>query len=248
MSSGQIQDLKNRFEKYLKILNLKNEKILLLTQTYGESAISRDNANWKIEYNINHPEYELVHEIGHIFLYIKINYEYFADPPDNIKSSIFNNQRLMLFFNYCNSLVDCFVDYNISVYSKFFNLFLDYLKEILNGMTNIQPQSQSEQLVEGYLKFYPSFNQILRKTERDKLKNKIENAIELVRNEIINKNPLYSEDIFNELNMELNKFSSIKKTSDHQQILNFLKFVTKKLPEFDNNYVDKNLLLIFPKS
>lgn len=248
MLRRQIQEVTNKFERYKKILNLDNERISLLPRSYGESAISRDNNRWEIEYNINHPEYELVHELGHIFLCVKTNYIYFAVPPDNIKKSIFNNQRLLLLFNYCNSLVDCFVDYNISIYSDFYILFLNYLKQILKGISQIPPNSQSEQLVEGYLKFYPSFNHILRRTERDGLISKIRNAMELVKSEIIKKNSLYTEDIFKELDMKLNQFSNLKKNNDYQEILNFFKSVIEQLPEFDTKYLDINFSLIFPTS
>ena len=246
MSRRQIQEIINKFERYKKILNLDNETISLLPRSYGDSAISRDNNRWEIEYNINHPEYELIHELGHIFLCVKTNYIYFAVPPDNIKKSIFNNQRLLLFFNYCNSLVDCFVDYNISIYSNFYNPFLNYLKQILKGMSHIPPHSQSEQLVEGYLKFYPSFNYNLRRTEKGGLISKIRTAMELVRSDIIKKNSLYTNDIFKELDMKLNQFSNLKKTNDYQEILNFFKLVIEKLPEFDTNYLDINFSLIFP--
>jgi len=236
--------LNAKFERFKKILNLNKEKILLIPISYGSSAISKENDIWKIEFNINHPEYELVHELGHIFLCFKTKYNYFAIPPDNIKKS--RNQRFLLLFNYCNSLVDCFVDYNIAVYDKFYNLFLNYLTEILTGMMKIPPNAQTDRLMEGYLKFFPSLNYILRIKERERLKSKIENVLESVKYDILNKNSSYTEVIFKELNLELDKFNRIRRADDHKEILKFIENVAKKLPEFDTNFLYNNISQIFP--
>ena len=93
MINRKIQEIKIKFEKFKKIFGLENEKILLLLRNNGASAISKDNNTWEIEFNFNHPLYELIHELGHIFLYKKTNYIYFAIPPDNIKKSIFNKPQ-----------------------------------------------------------------------------------------------------------------------------------------------------------
>ena len=113
-------------------------------------------------------------------------------------------------------------------------------------MRQIKPQLHSEELLEGYLKFYPSFNFILRRTEIDQLLKKISTAFELVISTIIKNNSLYTEDIFKVINLTLNEFSKLKKTNLHQEIIKFVKSVLEKLPEFNKNYIDSNLQLIFP--
>lgn len=246
MSSRQIQEVKSKLKKFQKILNLNNEKINLIAKTNGYSATSKNNGTWEIEYNIQNPIYELIHELGHIFLYNKTNYIYFAVPPDNIKRSIFKDQKLLLLFNYCNSLVDCLVDYKISVYNIFYGLYFKYLEHILEGIIQKTSQLKSEQILEGYLKFYPSFKEILRMVEKKKMKRKISSALDLLSQTIINKSSSYNKDIFRNLAMSLDEFKNFKKSNDHVYILSFIKSVIEKLPDFDKSYLNTHFQLIFP--
>ena len=214
------------------------------------SATELKNNLWKIEYNHYHPIFELAHELGHIFLYKKTNYIYYAKQPDpSIRTQI---EKV---FNYSNHLLDCFVDYNISNFTELYVLYVDYIKEIINGMKRIGADPEFYQLLGGYLKFFISSHYILKNEEKKQLKSNIEEALTNLRNVVlkkskINKNYGSSDHLIEqnllEIENSLKNFNVIKDTTDNSEINNFIYNTLKLIPFLDNNNLDEKFKLIYP--
>ena len=242
-----LKDKKNSFQT---LLSLSEKDLRLEVIHNNSSATLKENNYWKIEYNYCHPIYELCHELGHIFLYKKTNYIYFAQQPE---PSI--RDQIEKVFDYSNHLIDCFIDYNISDFPEIYVLYLDYIKEIINGMRGINTNQEFYRLLGGFLKFYISCYFILKNEEKEQLQNNIEEALINLENIILRKSDnnknlglidyLNSDDL-REIKNSLNKFESIKKTVDNTVIKNFVYENLKLIPFLENDNLENKFKLIYP--
>lgn len=245
-----ISNLEHKMDSFQTLLLLSDKDIRLEVIHNNSSATSKENNHWKIEYNHYHPIYELAHELGHIFIYKKANYIHFAQQPE---ASI--RDQIEKLFNYSNPLIDCFVDYNLSNFTEIYFLYVDYIKEIMNGMKNIGTNPEFYELLGGFLKFYISCYFILKNEEKEQLQSNIEEALINLENVILrksnnNKN-LGLIDYLNENNLleiknSLNNFDVIKDTEDNSVIKNFVYNTLNLIPFIKNDNLDNKFKLIYP--
>jgi len=237
-------------DSFQTLLLLSDKDLRLEVIHNNSSATSKENNHWKIEYNHYHPIYELAHELGHIFVYKKTNFIRFAQEPE---ASI--SDQIEKVFYYSNHLIDCFIDYNLSNFIEIYTLYVDYIKEIINGMKNVDTNSEFYELLGGFLKFYISCRFILKSEEKEHLQNNIEEALTNLGNVILrksynNKN-LGLIDYLNEKNLleiknYLNNFDVIKDTDDNSVIKNFVYNTLNLIPFIEDDNLDKKFRLIYP--
>lgn len=245
-----ISNLEHKMDSFQTLLLLSDKDIRLEVIHNNASATSKENNHWKIEYNHYNPIYELAHELGHIFIYKKANYIHFAQQPE---ASI--RDQIEKVFNYSNPLIDCFVDYNLSNFTEIYVLYVDYIKEIMNGMKKIGTNPEFYELLGGFLKFYISCYFILKNEEKEQLQSNIEEALINLENVILrksnnNKN-LGLIDYLNEKNLleiknSLNNFNVIKDTEDNSVIKNFVYNTLNLIPFIKNDNLDNKFKLICP--
>ncbi|MHA1499119.1 MAG: hypothetical protein ACTSRT_16450 [Promethearchaeota archaeon] len=245
-----ISSLEHKKDSFQTLLLLSDEDIRLEVIHNNSSATSKENNHWKIEYNHYHPIYELVHELGHIFIYKKANYIHFAQQPE---VSISN--QIEKVFNYSNHLLDCFIDYNLSNFTEIYILYVDYIKEIINGMKNVDTNPEFYQLLGGYLKFYISCRFILKTEEKEQLQSNIEEALINLRNIILRKSNnnknlglinCIDENNLLEINNSLNDFDAIKDTDDNSVINNYVYNTLNLIPFLENDNLNDKFKLLFP--
>jgi len=245
-----ISELEEKMSSFQALLSLSNEDLKLEVIRNNSSATSKENNHWKIEYNHYHPIYELAHELGHIFLFKKTNYIHFALQPD---ASIKN--QIEKVFNYSNHLIDCFIDYHLSNFTEIYLIYVDYIKEIINGMKGIGIKPEFYKLLGGFLKFYISCHYILKNEEKEELQSNIEDALINIENVILRKSNynrnlglidfLSKEDLL-EIRNSLNKFDIIKDSDDNSIIKNFIYNTLKLIPFLENDNLDIKFQLIYP--
>jgi len=245
-----ISDLEKKMSSFQMLLSLTDENLKLEVIHNNSSATSKENNYWKIEYNHYNPLYELAHELGHLFSYKKTNYIYFALQPEaSIKSQI---EKV---FNYSNHLIDCFVDYNLSNFTENYLLYVDYIKDIINGMKGIGINPEFYKLLGGFLKYYISCHYILKNEEKQQLQSNIEGALINLESVIIKKSnynrKIGSIDYISEANLleiknSLIKFNDIKETDDSSVIKNFVYNILKLIPFLENDNLDNKFKLIYP--
>ncbi|NVM44105.1 MAG: hypothetical protein HWN79_04220 [Candidatus Lokiarchaeota archaeon] len=245
-----ISNLERKMDSFQRLLLLSDKDIRLEVIHNNSSATLKENNHWKIEYNHYHPIYELIHELGHIFIYKKTDYIHFAQQPE---ASI--SDQIEKVFYYSNHLIDCFVDYNLSNFTEIYVSYVDYIKEIMNGMKGIDTNHEFYELLGGFLKFYISCRYILKNEEKGQLQINIEEALTNLENVILrksnnNKN-LGLIDYLNEKNLLeiktlLNNFDVIKDTDDNSVIKNFVYNIFKLIPFMENDNLTKKFKLIYP--
>ena len=109
-------------------------------------------------------------------------------------------------------------------------------------------------IIEGFLKFFISFNFLIRPEDRNDLKDDISMALDNLLNKSINLSEAkYIDDkkrtnkeIFKELENKLKNFEKIKGTSDSGTIINFIFNVLKIIPFLENSLLKNQIKLIYP--
>jgi len=245
-----IVNLEREMDSFQTLLSLSDKDLKLEVIHNNSSATELKNNRWKIEYNHYNPIFELAHELGHIFLYKKTNYIYYAKQPE---PSI--RRQIEKVFNYSNHLVDCFVDYNLSNFTELYDLYVDYIKEIINGMKNVGTDPEFYELLGGYLKFFISCHYILKCEEKEQLKSDIEEALTNLRNVVLRKSKInknyglidnLAEQNLLEIENSLKNFNVIKDTTDNSEINSFIYNTLKLIPFLENDNLDKKFRLIYP--
>ena len=241
-----INSFKNEMKAFQKLLNLEHLNIELTPIYQGHSTSSIENGIHTIEFNYNHPKYELIHEIGHFFLSEKIKYiQLVSLPPSGSDKKI---------FYYSNAILDNFVDYNIFKKDSIYPYYIEYIKDILDGMKNLPPGAVLNDIIEGFLKFFIGFNFFIRPDDKDELKDDIGIALENLRNKAISLSKLIyidnkkkiNKEIFKDLENKLKNFEKIKDTSDSGTIVNFIFEVLKIIPFLDIILLKNQIKLIYP--
>ncbi|KKL60923.1 hypothetical protein LCGC14_2200480 [marine sediment metagenome] len=239
-----IEKIKREKEKFQKLLGLDNLVINIIPIYDAHSTSSMENGVRTIEYCYNHPEYELIHELGHFLLSEKTKYEKFVSPPPSKC-----NEEI---FFYSNAILDDFADSNWVEIDNLYTYYMKYVKVILSGMKNIPTQATLRSILEGFLKFYISFNYIIRKDDKKKLQVELTNALEILKKYCINQSILIykktrlNTKIFKSIEAELSKFETVKDTSDNKIITKFMYNVLRLIPFLSENILKNEIKLIYP--
>lgn len=240
-----IEKIKKEKEEFQKILSLDNLVINIIPIYGDESTSSIENGIRTIEYNYNHPKYELIHELGHFLLSEKTQYSYFVlQPPSNCNEEI---------FLYSNSIIDCFIDFNNLKIEDNHLYYIKYVKSILSGMNNIPKQATLSEIMQGFLKFFISFNYLIKNEDKEKLQEKLKMALEELKRFSIDqsiimypKDQRLNQKIFQNLEVKLSSFEDIKDTSNYQTITKFIYHVLRTMPFISEILLGDQIDIIFP--
>ncbi|HEC40965.1 hypothetical protein LCGC14_0871540 [marine sediment metagenome] len=240
-----IGKIKNEKKKFQKILSLDNLVIEIIPIYDGHSTSSIENGIRTIEYNYNHPKYELIHELGHFLLSEKVQYMNFvSQPPSNSNEEI---------FYYSNSIIDGFVDFNCLKIDYNHSYYIRYIKALLPGMINIPKQATLSDIIQGFLKFFISINYLIKIDEKKKLQEELINALENLKRFSINQSIImYSnkkrlnQKNFRHIEAELSNFENVKETLDYQTVIKFIYDVLRLIPFISENLLGNQISLIYP--
>ena len=240
-----FEKIKKEKKEFQKILGLDNLVIDIIPIYEGHSTSSIENGIRTIEYNYNHPKYELIHELGHFLLSEKVKYKNFvSQPPLNCNEEI---------FYYSNSILDSFADFNSLKIEDNHSYYIIYVKALLSGMINIPKQATLSDIIQGFLKFFISFNYLIKIEEKEKLQEKLNKALENLKRFSINRSIImYPKDkrlnqkIFQNIEVVLSSFENIKDTSDSQTITKFIYDVLRLIPFIDETLLGNQINLMYP--
>jgi len=177
----------------------------------------------------------LVHELGHIFLAKKYDCPYFAK-----QSMVPVNERIGI---YDNTLVDSFVNYNITRYDEIYHIFLEYVDIYLNaGTQRLDPKNLDILLY--YLNLYLDFHYCLKLEDFQKREQKI-NIFFKELEELILTAPSISKETFGIIKEELLKFEEYLEVEKSAPIIFFILKILKKIPYWRQSDVNENIRKIY---
>jgi len=214
-----MPELKKKFNEYKKKLFLSNEPIKLIQipiniriQT-GVSWYDLEKC-WKITYKDKGYDFELAHELGHIYLSKILKSLGFATgPPLNVE--IKNDIK-----DFLNALIDGLVDYRLSLFEEFYTLYIKYIDFWLSYPTSNFVSNTDDKILALYLWFYLEFNCVLKQEEKDFRINEIYNFLKRLRF-MINVRSNLSYWKFELIDQRLKDFNYIKSTNDVKKIIFF---------------------------
>jgi len=216
-----------------------------------------------VNINRNQIDYFLIHEFGHVLLSKIVQYPYFAKLPSEIEKV---NQNIINYFNnnpmaeledlpkelrdfkiiqeYSNGILDSFVNYQTFINNMtYYNLYENYIEEILNSTKNGFRPGRLRILLPSYINFYLEFNYHIR--ERYQNKKDLDNFLHGLKNIILNSKN-YDLGHFNLLNECLDNYIEIRDTIDFKTIIDFIQTILLNLSLWENNIVKEKLKILYP--
>ena len=236
-------------KKYTKLLSITNENISFkIKDNIKQAELGYDGSKdqWIVYYRKESKRFPIIHELGHIyFAKKKVNYLGFAKPPP-ITPQTDKNLIFIL-----SNLIDCFVNYNLSIiepiYLEIQEYFHDYLKDLENIKNRIKSNNNIWLILSFYFLYYIEFKFILKEEDRDMLKKNINNLINALRNNCIKRDDRLTLNKFEAINKMLDKFDSFKNSNNHKEVLDFFSQVLKSASIWGLDYINNQFNLIFPK-
>jgi len=191
---------------------------------------------WEIEYNDLGVDFQLIHELGHIHLYKKTKYIYFAKQPSVIKNINFD-------IWWChNAIIDSFVNYKITRFSNIYSLYKDYISAVLSRNIYLP---EMYMWIGGYIEYYLAFHYNLLDEEKKKFRtsyntfiNKLKNNIQQFAGKNIAK--------WNLINSDLNDFNGLKSTIDPTEIRDFDFKILNSFALADEKKLKSQFVLLYP--
>lgn len=189
---------------------------------------------WEIEYRDLGFDFQLIHEHGHVYLYKKTNYIFFAKtPPGSIKYDIW----------WChNAIVDSFVNYKITRFSKIYSLYDDYISAVVTRSIN---PPEIFMWIGGYIEYYLAFHYCLHDKEKKKITTSYNLFINKVKS-IIQQNTRIGNKEWGLINLNLNNFNNLKSTISPNKIKGFDFEILKSFPLLDKNELKRQFKLLYP--
>ncbi len=189
---------------------------------------------WEIEYSDLGFDFQLIHELGHVYLYKKTNYIFFAkSPPGSIKFDIW----------WChNVIVDSFVNYKITRLSKIYSLYKDYISAVITR--NINPPELFMRFG-GYIEFYLAFHYVLHNKEKKTFLTSYNHFIDKVKS-IIQQFTRIGNKEWGLINLNLKNFDNFKSTINPNEIKDFDFEILNSFPLLDVNELKKQFKLLYP--
>jgi len=224
-------------EKYVKILGLKSRDIYLVGSNKETTYISRIEKEdmYVVHIPPNVMNFQIVHELGHIFLAEKTNYPSFAG-YDNICIPI----ECEPIAGEINFILDWFVNYPLVQFKKINDIFIEWFEKHwgwAKGKIHEYPENINE-ILSLYNFLYINANFIIDnsyKTIRIAKRNFLRRIREIVG---IHFNQKHIN--FNDLHRKLTCFSQIKNTKKSKDIIHFIYIIVNTM-----NFYKKDFKKIF---
>lgn len=186
---------------------------------------------WKITIFQNSCKKSLIHEFGHILLEKKLNFRSIGEHYDKT------------IFNYCNHLIDSFVDYELCNYQKYYKI----LKNLrLEDLDKIYPKDKDIIIdISYYFLYYIQLNYILKSDDKKYIKTKILKFLNIIEELIIKKDNKFTIEKLNQLKDILDHFNIIKDTKELSDHRKFIFEVINHLQLYEEKYLKKQLEMVF---
>ncbi|NVM52637.1 MAG: hypothetical protein HWN66_02955 [Candidatus Helarchaeota archaeon] len=208
----------------------------------------RDTASWneqkqcyEVEYRRRLKDYFIIHEVGHIFL---------AEITKNHKLIPILATREII-FEYCNSILDCFVDHRaFHHYEEYYPFFLNYIDEILTKKMDFMESilfiisNDLHHFLSYYIQFYLTFHYVLKSEDHQARQLKIKSFLRKCERIIRQKSDLTHDDIA-DLKQKLDSFDQIKSTRDSNVIFHFIFKILLELSLWDEEEIRAHMQLYF---
>lgn len=221
--------------KWLKLLDLTQEKIIIRCEENGDSIFEWDDITFDVEneaflINIKYPpqKFSIIHELGHLYLAKELkdvriikNYE---------PLSKFMNMRALLY-----GIMDAFVNYKLCKFDEFYSYFIK--KYPLNKIRMVPKEVfkiiSFFEALDNYISIYFEFNFLLRKKDKFQRLNEKKLSLKKMRKDILDKskeeNIRFSFQDFQRLDKKLNSFDQIRESLTFTNLLNFMIDILKTL-------------------
>ena len=231
--------MENRIQKvndYKERLSLNDVNINLIISSSSTSIrFDREQEVYFLNLNESGKEYDIIHELGHIFLSKKTRCLIFSSPP--IIEGIDDNILAIL-----DHLINNFVNFRVSRIDDFYPLYRDFFKNAVQ--LNYRFSSVLEELV---------FN-IWMQVESLFILKPIDKNFELLKymalhNQLLKQKPSFSLEKYDELLPNLFEFNQVKYSDEREVIINYLRAKTHlicEVCEYQNrSFINTQLDLIF---
>ena len=193
----------------------------------ASSIYNTDLEKWVLYFGENTTKFQLIHELGHIFLAkLTKKMDYCKLEKNGIKYDIKEVKRTPI-EQIINVVEDAFVNYNLIEYKNFYNEFMKLYPK--NGIFDINNENIQKSTffthINQYIYYYLHLNSVMKTLEKKQRKHTTNYnlktlkviAIEKAKKEGI----MFNETKFIVLNEILDSFNKIKNTKDFMTILRF---------------------------
>ncbi len=244
---GSMMD-QNSLSRYKEILSISEENIIFVKNPYithqAELGFDSSSRSWVVNFNITQSEFPFIHELGHIyFAKIKTRYMHFALPPP---PHLELNRRIG---DLMGNLLDCFVNYNLSVFKEIYPIIqqndFEYLDNLRQFQTKIGSINDLNTLLGWYILFYLDFRFILKKEDRDIKNQEIYSFLEILRSQIYNFTDFNRNNMI-KLTKSLNKFEKAKIEIQHVRIIYFIYNTLLSIKLWSKEELKKQIEIFFP--
>ncbi len=144
------------------------------------------------------------------------------------------------------SLLDCFVNYNLSVFKEIYPIIqqndLDNLRQ---SQIMIESVNDLNTLLGWYVLFYLDFRFILKKEDRDIKNQEIDSFLEILRSHIFNLTNFNGNKMIKFIS-SLNKFKKSKIEIQHARIINFIYKALSSIKLWTTEELKNQIKLFFP--
>lgn len=240
----RIQELEQLLLNYKTTLDLEKENIEVGISAKNNAFLHwyEKEKKWGIYLLPSDNDFTPIHELGHIFLARKTNYPFFA--RSGVKRNIIFEGLLKI----VNSIVDCFVDYNLIQFDHLYELYIDDAHLWRHAKEKRKLKGNLIDLVHSYNSFVANYLSLkIINFGKDRryyidLKNYLRRAKTLIQETFPN-----IKFNFHSFEEKLDYFNKIKTTKDHKKIINFIYNILDEISLWKEEDIKKQLKLLFPK-
>ena len=245
-----LENIKKSVYKYAKILGVDDQRFEFHegTELYNaELGWNESSGAWIINYdNKDVEEYYFAHEVGHIYLAKKFNFDGFSKPMrEEDAPKIDWNIPLLL-----NMCLDGFVDYHISQFKEIYPCmkvkYLSAVEGLPNTFSYINENKDYIEVLSWYIIWFQIFNYILDKKNRVMFKNEISNLFSFTKNHLLRFKGGINKEKFNEMTEKVKNFKEVRKTEDPRQILLYSSNVILGTGLWEQSKVLKHIKYFYP--
>lgn len=238
----------NSLSRYKQILSITEEDINIVRNQFltREAELDFDTStnSWIIYYTNSQSEFPIIHELGHIYFATKkTNYMYFAMPPPR------NPELNHILGNLINNLLDCFINYSLSVFDEIYpiikqNNFI-FLDSITNFQHNIKSINNLPALLGWYNLFYLEFRFILKEEDYAMRNEEIDSFLGILKNQIYTFTEFNQNDI-EELTDKLKRFNGVKNEIRALRIIDFIFNILLNINLWTEEELRRQIKFFFP--
>ena len=242
-------NLEQIIDKYKKILHLLDDTFILKkikeSDSVYETEISWDNENdlWNVLYKENPDIYYIIHELGHVSLAKMCDFQCFAKQMKD------NPEVDWIFPMLFNSMVDGFVDYQLSLFPEIYPIlrekYLLYFEDFEETKFHMQSNNDYIEVFTWFILWDQIFHGILKVEDSNKYKNQINNLLSLTRLKLQNASGGMDKRRIKEVIKQLDNFNNYKDFTDVHKIMPYFSNVLNATEFWEESKIAKQMKLYF---